>query len=118
MPYPTNSKSSGRTFGARYTTIEYSAAIVSLQSHRLETLEGECGGQYAIRINEQWRSRFEWPETSSGTGEGGTRRCRFWSTHGAPRDLPRCAPGRRARRPEYKRDRTCPLDQGTHEPRD
>jgi addiction module HigA family antidote len=40
--------------------------LTALQSNRFETLEGECGGQYAIRINEQWRIRFEWPETSSG----------------------------------------------------
>ena len=40
--------------------------LTALQSNRLEILEGECGGQYAIRINEQWRIRFEWPETSSG----------------------------------------------------
>jgi len=40
--------------------------LTALQSNRLETLEGEGGGQYAIRINEQWRIRFEWPETSSG----------------------------------------------------
>jgi addiction module HigA family antidote len=40
--------------------------LTALQSNRLETVEGDCGRQYAIRINEQWRIRFEWPETSSG----------------------------------------------------
>jgi antitoxin HigA-1 len=40
--------------------------LTALQSNRVETLTGECGGQYAIRINEQWRIRFEWPETSAG----------------------------------------------------
>lgn len=40
--------------------------LTALQSNRLETLEGEGGGPYAIRINEQWRICFEWPETSSG----------------------------------------------------
>jgi len=40
--------------------------VTALQSNRLETLEGERGGHYAIRINEQWQLRFEWPETSPG----------------------------------------------------
>jgi len=40
--------------------------LTALQSNCLETLEAERGGQYAIRINEQWRIRFEWPDTSSG----------------------------------------------------
>jgi addiction module HigA family antidote len=40
--------------------------LTALQSNRLETLEGECTGRYAIYVNEQWRICFEWPETSSG----------------------------------------------------
>ena len=40
--------------------------VTALLSNRLETLEGERSGQYAIRVNEQWRICFEWPETSSG----------------------------------------------------
>jgi addiction module HigA family antidote len=40
--------------------------LSALQSNRLEILTGECGAQYAIRVNEQWRIRFEWPETCSG----------------------------------------------------
>jgi antitoxin HigA-1 len=38
----------------------------TLQSRRLETLVGEGGWHYAIRVNEQWRLCFEWPETSPG----------------------------------------------------
>jgi addiction module HigA family antidote len=38
----------------------------ALQSRRLETLVGEGGRHYAITVNEQWRIRFEWPETSPG----------------------------------------------------
>ena len=48
--------------GAVHTLRDVSA----LDSNRLETVETECGRQYAIRINEQWRIRFEWPVTSSG----------------------------------------------------
>jgi addiction module HigA family antidote len=38
----------------------------ALQSHRLEPLTGDCRGPYAIRINEEWRICFEWPEISPG----------------------------------------------------
>ena len=38
----------------------------ALQSRRLETLSGEDGWHYAIRIDEHWRIRFEWPELSPG----------------------------------------------------
>ncbi len=34
--------------------------------NRLEGLKGDRQGQYSIRINEQWRICFEWPEDSVG----------------------------------------------------
>ena len=34
--------------------------------NRLEGLKGDCKGQYSIRINDQWRICFEWPEGSPG----------------------------------------------------
>jgi toxin HigB-1 len=34
--------------------------------NRLEALKGDRGGQYSIRINDQWRICFEWPGGSSG----------------------------------------------------
>lgn len=34
--------------------------------NRLEGLKGERRGQYSIRINDQWRICFEWPEGSPG----------------------------------------------------
>jgi addiction module HigA family antidote len=34
--------------------------------NRLERLKGDRQGQYSIRINEQWRICFEWPEDSHG----------------------------------------------------
>jgi len=40
--------------------------LTALLSNRLETLNGERSGQHAIRVNDQWRVFFEWPETSSG----------------------------------------------------
>ena len=35
-------------------------------SHRLERLRGDRSGQYSIRINDQWRFCFEWPDESPG----------------------------------------------------
>jgi proteic killer suppression protein len=40
--------------------------VTALQSNGLETVNCDGHGPYAIRINEQWRICFEWPETSSG----------------------------------------------------
>jgi addiction module HigA family antidote len=40
--------------------------VTALQSDGLETVNCDGHGPYAIRINEQWRICFEWPETSSG----------------------------------------------------
>jgi proteic killer suppression protein len=37
-------------------------ALRQLPSHRLETLRGDRRGRYSIRINQQWRVRFEWHE--------------------------------------------------------
>jgi proteic killer suppression protein len=34
--------------------------------NRLEGLKGDRQGQYSIRINDQWRICFEWPEGSLG----------------------------------------------------
>ena len=34
--------------------------------NRLEGLKGDRQGQYSIRINDQWRVCFEWPEGSPG----------------------------------------------------
>jgi toxin HigB-1 len=40
--------------------------LVALPGNRLEALKGNRLGQYSIRINDQWRICFEWPEGSSG----------------------------------------------------
>jgi len=34
--------------------------------NRLERLKGDCQGRYSIRINDQRRLCFEWPEDSPG----------------------------------------------------
>jgi proteic killer suppression protein len=37
-----------------------------LPGNRLEALRGDRTGQYSIRINQQWRICFEWPEGQTG----------------------------------------------------
>jgi len=37
-----------------------------LPSNRLEALRGDRAGQHSIRINEQWRICFEWPQDATG----------------------------------------------------
>ncbi len=41
-------------------------ALMMLPSNRFEALRGDRQGQYSIRINQQWRICFEWPEESLG----------------------------------------------------
>src|SRR5215213_403879 len=36
--------------------------LMQLRSNRFEALGGDWRGQFSIRINEQWRICFEWPE--------------------------------------------------------
>jgi proteic killer suppression protein len=38
----------------------------ALPGNRFEALKGDRKGQYSIRINDQWRICFEWPEGTKG----------------------------------------------------
>jgi proteic killer suppression protein len=38
----------------------------ALPRSRLEALRGDRAGQYSIRINQQWRVCFEWPDGQPG----------------------------------------------------
>ncbi len=40
----------------------------ALPSNRLEAMRGDRVGQYSMRINQQWRICFEWPDGQSGPG--------------------------------------------------
>jgi toxin HigB-1 len=40
--------------------------LAALPGNRFEVLKGDRKGQYSIRINDQWRICFEWPEGSPG----------------------------------------------------
>lgn len=38
----------------------------ALPSNRLEALQGKRAGQFSIRLNQQWRICFEWPQGEPG----------------------------------------------------
>ena len=40
--------------------------VANFPGHRLEKLRGDRAGSYSIRINDQWRICFDWPEGSPG----------------------------------------------------
>ena len=40
--------------------------LAALPGNRFEMLSGDRKGQYSIRINDQWRICFEWPDGSVG----------------------------------------------------
>ena len=40
--------------------------LAALPGNRFEALIGDRKGQYSIRINDQWRICFEWPDRSPG----------------------------------------------------
>ncbi|MEM6888173.1 MAG: type II toxin-antitoxin system RelE/ParE family toxin [Pseudomonadota bacterium] len=42
------------------------ATLRALPSNRLEALRGDRAGQFSIRINQQWRICFEWPDGQQG----------------------------------------------------
>jgi proteic killer suppression protein len=41
----------------------------ALQSNRLEALRGDRAGQFSIRVNQQWRVCFKWPEGQPGPSD-------------------------------------------------
>lgn len=43
-----------------------SGRALSTPENRLKTLKGPRKGQRSIRVNKQWRIRFEWPRGSYG----------------------------------------------------
>ncbi len=48
--------------------INNAAALDDLRSppgNRLEALKDDRGGQYSIRVNDQWRICFRWTETGA-----------------------------------------------------
>lgn len=48
----------------RLETATSLADLAALPGNRLEALKGDRNGQFSIRINDQWRICFTWPEGS------------------------------------------------------
>jgi len=42
------------------------ADLAALPGNRLEAHKGDRAGQFSVRINDQWRICFRWPERSPG----------------------------------------------------
>ena len=42
------------------------ADLRALPSNRLEAVHGDRDGQFSIRINQQWRLCFDWPQRALG----------------------------------------------------
>jgi proteic killer suppression protein len=40
--------------------------LAALPGNRLELLKADRKGQYSIRVNDQWRICFEWPDGQAG----------------------------------------------------
>jgi toxin HigB-1 len=40
--------------------------LAALPGNRFEALAGDRKGQYSVRINDQWRICFEWPDWAPG----------------------------------------------------
>jgi proteic killer suppression protein len=40
--------------------------LAALPGNRFEALKGDRKGAYSIRVNDQWRICFEWPDKSPG----------------------------------------------------
>jgi proteic killer suppression protein len=47
------------------------ADLAGLPGNRLEALKGDRAGQSSIRINDQWRICFAWPDEMPGSVEVG-----------------------------------------------
>ncbi len=45
------------------------ADLAALPGNRLEALKGDRAGQFSIRINDQWRICFSWPDGARGPVE-------------------------------------------------
>jgi proteic killer suppression protein len=43
--------------------------LAAFAGNRLEALKGDRAGQYSIRINDQWRICFEWPQGAAGPSQ-------------------------------------------------
>lgn len=43
--------------------------VANFPGHRLEKLKGDRKGQWSVRINDQWRICFHWPDGAAGPSD-------------------------------------------------
>ena len=57
-----------RPASSKLAQLDAATSVLDLQrpGNRFEALKGDRKGQYSIRINDQWRLYFEWPNGSKG----------------------------------------------------
>jgi toxin HigB-1 len=61
-----------RTTRLKLDRIDAATAVRDLSplpGNRFERLKGDRKGQYSVRINDQWRLCFEWPEGAKGPSQ-------------------------------------------------
>ena len=58
-----------RLDGIRKQALMRLGDLAGLAGNRLEALKGDRKGQWSIRINDQWRVCFRWPEGAPGPSE-------------------------------------------------
>jgi proteic killer suppression protein len=59
-------ESEGRLKLDRFEAASALKDLAALPGNRFEALIGDRKGHYSIRINDQWRVCFEWPDGSPG----------------------------------------------------
>ena len=62
-----NRSSPYRVLADRLDAVASVRDLAALPGNRFEALSGDRKGQYSIRITDQWRICFEWPEGSVGS---------------------------------------------------
>jgi proteic killer suppression protein len=53
----------------RLDSAQHLGDLAGLPGNRLEALKGNRTGRYSVRINDQWRICFRWPDGSPGPTE-------------------------------------------------
>src|SRR2546422_7683789 len=90
--------------------------LAALPRNRLEALIGDRKGQYSIRINDQWRICFEWPEGSAGPVNVEIVDSHYEEAHGTACDSPRRTACRRTECARHQRRGARAPPEGADEP--
>src|SRR6266404_9383000 len=113
---------SGIERAARLKLDRLDAAVVLkdlavLPGNRFEALRGDRKGQYSIRINDQWRICFEWPEDTAGPSNVEIVDYHQEKQYGTDRNSPRRTSGRRTEGTRHERRGACAAARRSDQPR-